>query len=112
MPTHKLCSAELQPSADRAARAAMLKSRYSDLIRKAKGEKKPLQGMVMIDDQVQRHKELRREFSALCGSKRIPSLPVQGSSSLENFDLRLRTYTYDDIEALHLDDADGDIEVG
>ncbi|OMO78993.1 hypothetical protein COLO4_24603 [Corchorus olitorius] len=110
--------------------AAMLKSHYSDLIRKAQRGK--------IDDQIQRHKELRRrrkesrrkvlrmkptaafddnakifkEFAALCGCP-TPSLPYrfQGSSSLENFGLHLKTYTYDDIEeALRLDDADRDIE--
>ncbi|OMO67674.1 hypothetical protein COLO4_30044 [Corchorus olitorius] len=137
MPTPKLRPTELQLTADRAARAATLKSRFSELISKAKGGKKPTQGMVMIDDQVQRLRRRReesrrrvsgmkptvafddnvtilREFSVLCGCP-SGSLPYrfQGSSSLENFGLRLRTYTYDDIEeALRLDDADRDIEEG
>ncbi|OMO78146.1 hypothetical protein CCACVL1_14630 [Corchorus capsularis] len=139
MPTAK-------PKLPPAERAAMLKSRYSRLIPKARGGK--------IDDQIQSHKELRkeeindqiqrhkellqkrreesrcrvlgmkptaafddntkifREFSPLCGTSSLP-YRFHGSSSLENFGLHLRTYTYDDIEeALRLDDAERDIEEG
>ncbi|OMO62312.1 hypothetical protein COLO4_33137 [Corchorus olitorius] len=141
--------AVLQLSAQRTDRAAMLTTRFADLIGKARrgklldhDMKKPKQATDMIDQKArlfQRQKDLRRrreesrrklermkpmalfddnalilkEFSALCGCPTIP-YRFEGSSSLENFGLHLKRYTYDDIEeALRLDDVEhGDIEEG
>ncbi|OMO98228.1 transcription factor GTE9-like protein [Corchorus capsularis] len=135
---------QVSVSTERAARAAMLTSRFSDIICKA-GKlldhdiKKPRPKQATARMLFQREEQLRRrredsrrklermkptatfdnseilkEFSALCGCP-SQSLPYrfEGSSSLEKFGLRLRTFTYDDIEeAVRLDDAERDIEEG
>ncbi|OMO62364.1 transcription factor GTE8-like protein [Corchorus olitorius] len=141
VPAKPKLPAVLQLSAQRTDRAAMLTTRFADLIGKARRGKlsdhdikKPKQATDMIDQKarLQREKDLRRrreesrrklermkptalfddnasilkEFSALCGCPTIP-YRFEGSSSLENFGLRLKRYTYDDIEeALRLDDAE------